>query len=165
MQIVLINHAERHRASGKADRDQPLDPTTGVEQVAQLVARLREKNVTPTLYLTSRNVHAQETAERICQALGGDPSRSVVALAALTPEDRTQTMRDILEQAEAAGHVLLRHDVIAIVGHSPRLEQLFAYLTWRTVAPARLGYGEETYLTIDNFHNGKGQGQWPRRSS
>lgn len=164
IQIILINHAERHRASGKDDRDQPLDPTKGIGQVEQLVARLRRNKVTPTLFLTSRNAHARETAELLCRALGGDPTRNVVALDALTPHHRTETMQDIVEQATASGHDLQQHAVIAIVGHSPRLEQLFAYLTWKAAAPTRLEYGQEVYLTIDNFWDGKGQGQWPEPS-
>ena len=83
MQVILINHAERDRASGKNDSEQPLDPKKGVEQVEQLVLRLRNSSVKPTLYLTSRNAHAKETAERMCKALGGVPARDVVELDAL----------------------------------------------------------------------------------
>ena len=160
MEIILINHAERDKASGKDDRDQPLDPKKGVEQVEQLVLRLRKRNK-PTLYLTSRNAHAKETADRVCEALGGVPATDVVELNALTPDQRTESMLDIYEQAKAARHDLLRHKVIVIVGHSPRLEQLFAYLTFRTAAPKRLKKGQEVYLTIEDFHDGNGQGQWP----
>ena len=89
-------------------------------------------------------------------------------LDALTPGHRTATMLDIVEQARDAGHDLLRHEVIAIIGHSPRLEQLFAYLTFRTAAPKRLNYGQETSLTMDirkinDFFGGEAQGQWPNR--
>jgi len=135
MQIILINHAERDRESGKDDRDQPLHPEKGVKQVNDLVARLREKKVTPTLYLTSKNVHAKETAEWVCAALGRDPKKVVVEIDALTPPHRTESWQDILEQAKAAGHDLKSYEVVAIVGHFPRLNQLFAYLTWHTVKP------------------------------
>jgi phosphohistidine phosphatase SixA len=165
MQIILINHAERHRESGKDDRDQPLHPEEGVKQANDLVDRLREKKVTPTLYLTSRNVHAKETAKFVCAALGGTADMAVVEIDALTPDQRTETWQDIVEQVRASGHNLESHAVVAIVGHFPRLNQLFAYLTWRKAAPTRLEYGQEVYLTIDKFWDGEGQGRWPRSSS
>jgi phosphohistidine phosphatase SixA len=165
MQIILINHAERDRESGKDDRDQPLHPEKGVKQADDLVARLREQKVTRTLYLTSKNVHTKETAERVCAALGGVPDANVVEIDALTPGHRTESCQDILEQARASGHDPESHGVVVIVGHFPRLNQLFAYLTWRTAAPTRLDYGQEVYLTINAFWDGNGQGQWPGSSS
>ena len=169
MKIVLINHAERQRDPDRVrdreiDRQQPLTPT-GVTQAHDLATKLRANGITPTLYLTSRNAHAKQTAEILCIDLGKDPSTDVVEIDALTPREPTESCGEILEQAKAAGHDLQLHDVVAIIGHYPRLNQLYAYLTWQTVAPTALGYAEEVYLTTEKFCDGKGQGQWPSTSS
>jgi phosphohistidine phosphatase SixA len=170
MKIILINHAERQRDPDRLrdreiDRDQPLT-AEGVAQAHDVANRLRANGGTPTLYLTSRNAHAKQTAEIVCSDLGGTPSTDVVEIDALTPRDPTETCGQILEQAKASGHDPQLHDVVAIIGHYPRLNQLFAYLTWQTAAPTPLGYAEEVYVTVkEKFCDGTGQGQWPSSSS
>lgn len=165
MKIILIKHAERQknpdqRRDRQIDRHQPLTPA-GVEQAHDLAARLRAKGDTPTLYLTSRNAHARQTAEIVCTDLGGVPSTDVVEIDALTPFHPTECCYQILEQARTSGHDPRLHDVVAVVGHYPRLNQLFAHLTWRMAAPTPLDYAQEVYLTAQEFCDGPGQGQWP----
>ena len=170
MQIILINHAQRERDPGQKrdkqiDRHQPL-ARAGVEQTHELAKRLQKNGVTPTLYLTSRNAHATQTAEILCKDLGKAPATDVVQLDALTPHHPTESCSQIFAEAKAAGHDPQLHDVIAVIGHYPRLNQLFAQLTWQTVAPTALAYAQEVYLTIDEkFCDGTGKGQWPSASS
>jgi phosphohistidine phosphatase SixA len=168
MKIILINHAERERhpdpeTDKKLDPGQPLKQV-GVKQAQELAERLRK--VKPTLYLTSKNLHAKQTAEIVCEALGGDKSKDVVVIAALTPNAATETFEQIIEQAELAGCNPGSHDVVAVVGHYPRLNQLFAYLTWQRTAEKTLDKAEEVVLSadsFDDFRRGKGEGQWPKR--
>jgi phosphohistidine phosphatase SixA len=167
MEFILINHAERthdpdRRKDKQVDRHQPLT-AAGEKQAHELSERLRAAGITPTLYLTSRHLHAKQTAELVCRDLGGDPSVDVVELDALTPFHSTESFQQVSEQARLAGHDASLHDVVAVIGHYPRLNQLFAQLTWRTVAEKRLGYAREVRLTadsFDDFHEGKGRGRW-----
>ena len=166
MKIILINHAERERHPDP-QTDKQLDPSQplkqkGVEQAQELAERLRK--VKPTLYLTSKNLHAKQTAEVVCEALGGDKSKDVVLIDALTPNDATETFDQIIEQAELAGRNPGSHDVVAVVGHYPRLNQLFAYLTGQITAANRLDKAEEVCLTansLNDFRQGNGEGKWP----
>jgi phosphohistidine phosphatase SixA len=167
MEIILINHARRVKHEDPArdkqiDRHQPLHDDAK-EQVSELVGRLK-RGSTPTLYLTSRNLHARETANLVCEALGGNPSRDVVEIDALTPHHPTESFEQVIEQATAVGHDPRLHLVVAIVGHSPRLNSLFAHLTWEQVASKALGEGQEVRLEAESFQafrDGKGRGQWP----
>jgi phosphohistidine phosphatase SixA len=167
MDVILINHAERKRDSDRRrdkqiDRHQPLTPT-GEKQAHELAERLRAAGIKPTLYLTSRHLHAKQTAEIVCKDLGGDPSVDVVEIDALTPFHTSDSLQQISEQASSAGHDASLHDLVALIGHYPRLNQLFAQLTWQTVAEKRLGYAEEVRLTADSFDDvrkGRGRGRW-----
>jgi len=166
MKIILINHAERQRDPDKLrdrqiDRHQPL-ARAGVEQAHDLAARLGANGDIPTLYLTSRNAHAKQTAEIVCTDLGRVPSTDVVEIDALTPFHPTESCQQIFEEARASGHNPQLHDVVAIIGHYPRLNQLFAHLTWKTAAPTPLNYAQEVYLTTqEKFCDGTANGQWP----
>jgi phosphohistidine phosphatase SixA len=172
MEIILINHAERNRnpdqrRDRQIDRHQPLTPQ-GEKQAHELAERLRAGRLIPTLYLTSRNVHAKQTAEIVCAGLGGNPSIDIVEIDALTPFHSSESFQQITEQARSSGHDVTLHDVVAVVGHYPRLNQLFAQLTWRTVAEERLSHAQEVRLRADSFnefHEGKGRGQWPKRET
>ena len=170
MKIILINHAQRQRdpdelRDKQIDRHQPL-ARAGVEQAHDLAARLSAKGDIPTLYLTSQNVHAKQTAEIVCAHLGRDPSTDVVELDALTPLHPTESCQQIFEEARVSGHNPQLHDVVAIIGHYPRLNPLFAQLTWNTAAPTPLNYAQEVYLTTDGkFCDGTAKGQWPKDQS
>ena len=167
-ELILINHAERvHEAD--PDRDRQIDrhlplTSTGETQAQELGDRLRAAGIRPTLFLTSRNLHTKQTAEIVCRAVGGDPSVDVVEIDALTPFHPTDSFEHVCDQARTAGHDPSLHAVVAIVGHHPRLNQLFAQLTWRTVAGNRLDYAQHVRVTaglFDGFRTGKGTGHWP----
>jgi phosphohistidine phosphatase SixA len=171
MEILLINHATRRRHPNP-DIDRQIDPDQpllleGEEEACQLADRLRGLPVVPTLYLTSRNLHARQTAEILCQRLGGDPRTQVVQIGALTPGHATEHFEQIIEQAEWLGQDLRQHDQVAVVGHYPRLNQLFARLTGQPEPPAPLDRGQEVCLTancLEGFLAGEGNGEWPRTS-
>lgn len=166
MEIILINHAEREHhpdpnIDRQIDRQQPL-VDAGQQQAHDLANRLRIKGV--TLYLTSRNLHAKQTAEIVWADLGRDPSVAIVEIDALTPFHQTESFEEIIGQATQSGHDPRLHEVIAVIGHYPRLNQLFAYLTGQTAAGRRLNYAQEVCLTapsFEDFRAGNSKGQWP----
>jgi len=143
------------------DKQQPLLPE-GEEQVRTLADRLRCEHLVPTLYLTSRNVHARQTAEILSRTLGGDPA-SLVEIDALTPHDLTESFAEVIEQATALGKDPRAHTIWALVGHTPRLNHIFESLTSKP-ASNRLSYGQAVCLTansFDDFARGTAAGEWP----
>jgi phosphohistidine phosphatase SixA len=168
MHLLLINHAERRRDPDRSkdvslDKQQPLT-LKGEEQVRMLANKLRTERLVPTLYLTSRNVHARQTAEILSRSLGGDPALQVVEVDALTPHDLTESFDEIIEQATALGNDARTHAIWALVGHTPRLNHLFESLTGRP-ASNRLAYGQAVCLTansLDDLAAGTAAGEWPK---
>jgi phosphohistidine phosphatase SixA len=162
--VLLIRHGTRDRdpTSGLVDHQQPLSPE-GRQEVQQLVQDLTARRLTPTVYLTSRNAHAVETARLLCEGLKGDAS-CVVELDALTPHlGGHGCFAEVKIEAEKRGFNLRDHPVVAIVAHQPRLNQLFAYLTWPATAPMKKHYGWMVSVTADNpedFEWGNGKGSW-----
>jgi phosphohistidine phosphatase SixA len=162
--VLLIRHGARDRESGSGlpDHEQPLSPQ-GRQEIEKLVQDLTARKLRPTLYLTSRYAHAVETARLLCEGLKGDAS-SVVELDALTPNlGGHGCFAEIKAEADKRGCNLRDHPVVAIVAHQPRLNQLFAYLTWPAAAPMKKDYGWMVSVTADNpddFEWGNGEGSW-----
>jgi broad specificity phosphatase PhoE len=153
MKILLVRHGTRDR-EGEYEQRLPLTDT-GRKECDELADELRRLDFEHELCLTSGFKHSIETANMI------SAGARVVELDALTPplkkffagdEKRAKKLKEIagahptkvlnyiIDDARAKNVVLKEKNVIIIVGHEPRLGQLFTRLTSRRIGP--LGNGE-----------------------
>jgi phosphohistidine phosphatase len=132
MLLLLNRHADagtRDPAQWPDDRDRPL--TDKGRKVQRKVARaLRKLDLAPTLVLTSPWTRALQTAEILIEA-AGVPQPPVLCEPLATEPDLDRLADAVGEQPPEA--------IVALVGHSPWMEDLAAIL---------LG-GSSTSLRID----------------
>jgi phosphohistidine phosphatase len=152
MLLLLNRHADagtRDPAQWPDDRDRPL--TDKGRKVQSEVSRwLRKRNRAPTLVLTSPWIRAAQTAQILvdvarvsqppvpCEPLAEDP-------------DLTRLQEHVGEQPGNA--------IIAMVGHSPWMEELAAILLGGSAASVRLDFPKSGVMgmQLDRLEPGAGE--------
>jgi phosphohistidine phosphatase SixA len=149
MKILLIRHASKMLNDTHKDEETPLSDQGKVEswQRGDLLARM---NMRPTLYLTSSHKHALQMGVLLTAQLDGNTKRPVINLPALTPHSETETWEELIDETVARGIDLRDHDVVALIGHEPRLSRLFLRLTGKRTRP--FGRGEVVCLAGANLN-------------
>lgn len=136
MKVYLIRHAERDKDASLSDDDQPLS-FQGERQAEALASKLKVEEV-PTLYLTSRYRHAQQTAKLLRDSIC--PQAPLISLDVTTPHLKTNAFNfaELLAEAKHKRQDLSAHQIVAIVLHHPRQTQLAMmlkgvdYREWRS---------------------------------
>jgi phosphohistidine phosphatase len=113
MRLYLVRHAAA--APGDPDELRKLTPE-GREQARALGEQLREKQVTPSVVLTSPLLRARETGSELARALSveSEPDER------LAPGATVDDVRDVVEG---------RGDHVIVVGHQPDCGQIAAALS------------------------------------
>jgi phosphohistidine phosphatase len=142
MLLLLIRHANadaRDPERWPDDRDRPL--TDKGRKTQRDVSRfLRKRGFVPTLVLTSPWSRAAETAEILASEL--QLSKAPVPCDALADNpDLARLVADIGEPGSEA--------IVALVGHSPWIEELASLLLTGTAAGVRIDYPKSGVMGID----------------
>jgi phosphohistidine phosphatase len=142
MLLLLIRHANaevRDPERWPDDRDRPL--TDKGRKTQRDVSRfLRKRNFVPTLVLASPWARAAETAEILVRELQL-PNPPV-------PCDALADDPDLARLAEAIGQPGPTA-IVALVGHSPWIEELASLLLTGTAAGMRIDYPKSGVMGID----------------
>jgi phosphohistidine phosphatase len=152
MLLLLIRHAnagDRDAERWPDDRDRPL--TDKGRKVQRDVSRfLRKRDLVPTMVLTSPWVRAAQTAEILVTELGL-PNPAVPCPALAAEPDLQRVAADVGEPGTGA--------VVALVGHSPWIEELSALLlTWSDTG-VRIDYPKSGVLGIETEKPAAGMGE------
>jgi phosphohistidine phosphatase len=142
MQLLLIRHAhagDRDPERWPDDRDRPL--TDKGRKTQQKVSRaLAKLDLVPARVLTSPWLRAAQTAEILVQELGlSAPAIPITALA--TEPDLVRLADDIGDPGSDV--------VVALVGHSPWIEELAALLLTDSSSGLRVDYPKSGVMQID----------------
>lgn len=129
MQVLLIRHGNRERT--EPDAESSLS-SKGRKQASELATLLDSLASHCQVFLSSTHVHAKETADILKPS---STSHVVYELSALTPHSPTETLEQIVDEAKTRGVSLENQKCVAIVGHEPRLGQLFTRLTSKRIGP------------------------------
>ena len=155
MDIVLIRHGVRDRA-----RDNGALSEHGQHQARVLAQALALRGVVPSLVLTSKHTHAEETARLILQQFNLSPS--LVPLPALTPTAGPGELDEMLRQSWAeAGVWQSPASCVFVVGHEGRLSNLLTEMTGRRWHP--LGHGSAVCIrasSVEDLLAGRGSVQF-----
>jgi phosphohistidine phosphatase len=142
MLLLLVRHADagdHDPSQWPDDRDRPL--TDKGRKVQRRVSRaLGERKLTPTLVLTSPWARAAQTAEVLATELGLDHAPVPTENLAATP-DLIRLADDIGEPGSDA--------IVALVGHSPWMEELAALLLTDSMTGLRVDYPKSGVMGID----------------
>jgi phosphohistidine phosphatase SixA len=161
MNIYLIRHAERDRQPSLQDQDQPLS-RKGKEQAEALAGKLAVEGK-PTLLLTSRHLHARQTAEILRQL--ACPEAPLIPLNVLTPRLIADAFNfvELIAETRREGQDLGAHEIVAIVLHHPRQTQLAMmvqgvdHTNWRSeLEPQNAEAICVTAGKLEDFAGGKG---------
>lgn len=160
MKIILIRHGSRQEpqeiggaarstlpddcqwsGSGQATLDKiqselhtPLSDD-GIQQTDQLAKMFARLNLRPTVYLTSKYVHALQMGEQLAEKLKEESTPRVLPICALTPFSKTDSFEDLIDEASKYGVDLKGRAVVAVIGHEARLSQLLTRLTSQRMRP------------------------------
>lgn len=136
VRVVFIRHGDKQRLEQTDERDWPLSEngTVRVRGVAETLSRV---DLLPHIYLTSRWEHARQTAEILATERGPEHLSRVVRVGALTPktEEEKFSITGLLEEASNEGIDLEESQIVALVGHEPRLSMLITQMTAKRVRP------------------------------
>jgi phosphohistidine phosphatase len=113
MRLYLVRHAEA--APGEPDELRPLTQE-GREQARSLGERLRDKDASPEVVLTSPLLRARETGDELARALD----------VASEPDERLAPGASV---ADVRAAVEGRGEQVVVVGHQPDCGQVAAALT------------------------------------
>ena len=142
MLLLLVRHADagdRDPAQWPDDRDRPL--TDKGRKVQRRVSRaLGERKLIPTLVLTSPWARAAQTAEVLVTELGLNRAPVPTANLAASP-DLIRLADDIGEPGADA--------MVALVGHSPWMEELAALLLAGSTTGLRVDYPKSGVMGIE----------------
>ena len=142
MLLLLLRHANadvRDPERWPDDRDRPL--TDKGRKTQRDVSRfLRKRDFVPTLVLASPWARAAETAEILVRELQL-PNPPVPCDALADDPDLARLAEDIGQPGPAA--------IVALVGHSPWIEELAGLLLTGTVAGMRIDYPKSGVMGID----------------
>lgn len=152
MQLLLVRHADagdRDPDRWPDDRDRPL--TDKGRKTQRKVSRaLGNLGLTPTLVLTSPWTRAAQTADILVSELGlSKPPIECAALAA--PAELSRLADDIGEPGADA--------IVALVGHSPWIEELAAILLAGQATGLRIDYPKSGVMGIDLERPAPGAGE------
>jgi phosphohistidine phosphatase len=152
MLLLLVRHAhagDRDPDRWPDDRDRPL--TDKGRKVQRRVSRaLGEQQLVPTLVLTSPWTRAAQTAEILVSELGV-PHAPIPSAALAAPPDLSRLADDIGEPASDA--------IVALVGHSPWIEELAALLLTGQPTGLRVDYPKSGVMGIDLEKPAAGAGE------
>jgi phosphohistidine phosphatase SixA len=134
MNLVLVKHGRKKAVKGRTEARWPLDPAE-YRRVARLQEALERRGLKARFILTSRYLHAKDTASRLAVAL----TRQIVSVRGLTPrtDERHFTLANMLDEAAAKGVVWEGCDTLMLVGHEPRLSTLAGRLVSAYVEPLK----------------------------
>lgn len=151
MLLLLVRHAhagDRDPSQWPDDRDRPL--TDKGRKVQAGVGRfLRKRGYAPTLVLTSPWLRARQTADILVEAARvGQPPVACEPLA--DDPDLTRLQEGVGEQAPDA--------TVALVGHSPWMEELAAILLGGSPTSIRVDFPKSGTMGIelDRLESGAG---------
>jgi len=152
MLLLLIRHAnagERDPERWPDDRDRPL--TDKGRKTQRKVSRaLGKVGLVPTRVLTSPWTRAAQTAQILIEELGlGAPAIAIEALA--TNPDLVRLADDIGDPGPSA--------IVALVGHSPWMEDLAAILLTDSSAGLRIDFPKSGVMGIDVERPAAGEGE------
>ncbi len=116
--LLLIRHAKATHETGYIDFERPLQER-GLQDVAIMAGRLKEKNIIPPLLVASPALRTLSTANVFSQHLA---------------IPKPQTNKDIYEATTLALMKVINalpdeYEFIALVGHNPGMSDLLYYLT------------------------------------
>jgi phosphohistidine phosphatase len=152
MLLLLVRHADagdRDAAQWPDDRDRPL--TDKGRKVQRRVSRaLGEHKLAPTLVLTSPWTRAAQTAEVLATELG--LSREPV------PTENLAAAPDLIRLADDIGEPG-NNAIVALVGHSPWIEELAALLLTDSTTGLRVDYPKSGVMGIDLERPAPGAGE------
>jgi phosphohistidine phosphatase len=142
MLLLLVRHADagdRDAAQWPDDRDRPL--TDRGRKVQRRVSRaLGERKLVPTFVLTSPWARAAQTADVLVTELGiGRPP---------VPTDALAASPDLIRLADDIGEPGT-DGIVALVGHSPWMEELAALLLAGSTAGLRVDYPKSGVMGIE----------------
>jgi phosphohistidine phosphatase len=150
--LLLVRHAhagDRDPDRWPDDRDRPL--TDKGRKVQRRVSRaLGEQQLVPTLVLTSPWTRAAQTAEILVSELGL-PHPPIPSAALAAPPELSRLADDIGEPGSDA--------IVALVGHSPWIEELAALLLTGQPTGLRLDYPKSGVMGIDLAKPAAGAGE------
>ena len=151
MLLLLVRHADagdRDSAKWPDDRDRPL--TDKGRKVQRRVSKaLRRFDLVPTLVLTSPWTRAAQTAQVLVETLG---------LAAPVPCEPLAADPDLARLTDSLGEQGSEARV-ALVGHSPWIEELAAILLGGSSAGVRIDYPKSGVMGIDLARLAPGAGE------
>jgi phosphohistidine phosphatase len=151
MLLLLIRHAhagDRDPERWPDDRDRPLTDK-GRKTQRRMSRLLGDLELVPTYVLTSPWLRAVQTAEILATALGLGPATQTENLAR-TPEP-SRLEDDIGEPGNNA--------IVALVGHSPWIEELASLLLTGSTTGLRIDYPKSGVMGIDLERPGPGAGE------
>jgi phosphohistidine phosphatase len=151
MLLLLVRHADagnRDSAKWPDDRDRPL--TDKGRKVQRRVSKaLRRFELVPTLVLTSPWIRAAQTAQVMVETLGIQPAVPCEPLA--EDPDLVRLTDYVGEQGSEAR--------VALVGHSPWIEELAAILLGGGTAGVRIDFPKSGVMGIDLGELSAGAGE------
>lgn len=151
MLLLLIRHADagdRNSAQWPDDRDRPL--TDKGRKVQRRVSKaLGRFDLVPTLVLSSPWTRAAQTAQVMAETLGLGPAVPCEPLAA--DPDLVRLTDYVGEQGAEAR--------VALVGHSPWIEELAAMLLGGTAVAVRIDFPKSGVMGIDLAELAPGAGE------
>jgi phosphohistidine phosphatase len=152
MLLLLVRHAnagERDPAQWPDDRDRPLTEK-GRKVQAEVSRWLRKRDLTPTLVLTSPWIRAAQTAQILVEV--ARVAQPTVPCEPLTEDPDLIRLQDhVGEQPDNA--------VVAMVGHSPWIEELAAILLGGSASSLRVDFPKSGVLGIglERLEQGAGE--------
>jgi phosphohistidine phosphatase len=155
MLLLLIRHAhagDRDPAKWPDDRDRPL--TDKGRKTQRMMARLLERlDLVPDLVLASPWKRAAQTAAVLAETL--DLEHQPVPCEALAKDPDLSRLADFVGDPGA-------HEIVALVGHSPWMEELAAILLAGSATHLRMDFPKSGVMGIDlqEIAAGAGELRW-----
>ncbi|MBA3319215.1 MAG: histidine phosphatase family protein [Gemmatimonadales bacterium] len=152
MLLLLVRHAnagERDPAQWPDDRDRPLTEK-GRKVQAQVSRFLRKRDLAPSLVLTSPWTRALQTAEILVE--GARVGQPPVPCGPLAGEPDLSRLQDFAGNQPPEA-------IIAMVGHSPWMEELASLLLGDSTASVRIDFPKSGVIGIDLDRLAAGAGE------
>ncbi len=119
--IVLVRHAKSSWENMLlSDHDRPLNPR-GKRDAPIMGIRLKEREVTPSLIISSTAKRARLTAKKIAKKIGFSKDRIMLTKALFHADD--DSIFEIIKSLDDA------HDIVMLFGHNPGITECANLLT------------------------------------